>query len=97
MLDLLLLDASNPRSILFQLDGITKGMDKIALAPGGCGEAEMQAVRAELLALAPATDLYRGNARLSQLLQRIRRASEAMSELISVQFFSYTGEKAAKP
>ncbi len=94
VLDLLLLDASNPRSILFQLDGITKGMDKIALAPGGCGEAEMQAVRAELLALAPATDLYRGNARLTQLLLRIRRASEAMSELISVQFFSYTGERA---
>ncbi|MDC8772315.1 circularly permuted type 2 ATP-grasp protein [Roseateles albus] len=96
VLDLLLLDASNPRSILFQLDGITKGMDKMALAAGGCGEAEMQAVRAELLALAPATDLYRGNARLTQLLLRIRRASEAMSELISVQFFSYTGEKAAQ-
>jgi uncharacterized alpha-E superfamily protein len=101
VLDLLLLDASNPRSVLFQLDGITKGMDKIALAAGSCttsssfGGTEMQAVREQLLALAPATELYPGNARLTQLLLRIRRAAESMSELVSVQFFSYTGDKAA--
>ena len=43
-----------------------------------------------LLALAPGTDLNYGNATLSALLNRIQLASAALSEQISVQFFSYT-------
>ena len=91
VLDLLLLDESNPRSVLFQLNGILKGLKKLALTYGACGEERLLPLKAELLGLAPETDLYCGNARLINLLSRIKSVSEIISEQISVQFFSYTG------
>ena len=93
VLDLLLLDESNPRSILFQLNGIVQSLQKIARTYGPCGEEQLVPFKEELLALSPDTDLYGGNARLIGLLSRIQVASEAMSEHISVQFFSYTGNQ----
>ena len=93
VLDLLLLDESNPRSILFQLDGIVQSLQKIARTYGPCGEEQLVPFKEELLALSPDTDLYGGNASLIGLLSRIQVASEAMSEHISVQFFSYTGNQ----
>ncbi len=96
VLDLLLLDESNPRSILFQLDGILKSLAKITLAYGSCGEAQLAPLRSELLALAPDTDLYRGNAHLLGLLSRIQAAGAVLSEQVSVQFFSYTGGDAIR-
>ena len=91
VLDMLLLDESNPRSILFQLDGILKSLKKIALAYGSFGEKQLAPLKDELLALAPDTNLYSGNAHLIDLLSRIQVASAVVSEQISVQFFSYTG------
>jgi uncharacterized alpha-E superfamily protein len=91
VLDLLILDESNPRSILFQLNGILKSLRKITLTYGSCGEKLMEPLKEELLALAPDNDLYCGNAHLKNLLSRIQMASAVMSEKISVQFFSYTG------
>ena len=91
VLDLLLLDESNPRSILFQLDGILKSLEKIALTYGPFGEKQLAPLKDELLALAPDTDLYCGNTHLIDLLSRIQVASAVISEQISVQFFSYTG------
>lgn len=91
LLDLLLLDESNTRSILFQLEGVLKSLTKISLTYGPCGEQELALLRNELVSLAPDTDLYCGNARLIDLLHRIRVASAEMSERVSVQFFSYTG------
>jgi uncharacterized alpha-E superfamily protein len=96
VLDLLLLDESNPRSILFQLNGIVQSLQKIARTYGPCGEEQLAPLKDELLALTPDTDLYGGNARLIDLLSRIQAASEALSERISVQFFSYTGNQPAR-
>ncbi len=95
VLDLLILDDSNPRSVLFQLDGILSGLQKMAMNEHDLGSQGLAACQAEFLALAPETNLFGGNARLIELLGRTRRASEAMSEQISVQFFSYTGERSA--
>ena len=95
VLDLLILDDSNPRSVLFQLDGILSGLQKMAMNEHDLGSQGLAACQAEFLALAPETNLFGGNARLIDLLGRTRRASEAMSEQISVQFFSYTGERGA--
>ena len=90
VLDLLVLDASNPRSILFQFEGIEDSLKIIAQAYGACGDGQLLPLRDELLALAPQADLYCGNARLIDLLYRIQLASETLSEQISVQFFSHT-------
>ena len=92
VLDLLMLDETNPRSILFQLDGILKSLEKIALSYGPFGEITLAPLKHELLALDPDADLYCGNNALVDLLSRIQLASAAISEQISVQFFSYTGE-----
>lgn len=90
VLDLLLLDDTNPRSILFQLDGILGALRKIALTHGACGVHLLAPLRDELLALAPGTDFKAANATLAGLLKRIRGASAALSEQLSKQFFSYT-------
>ncbi len=91
VLDLLLRDETNPRSILFQIDGILGALNKIALSYGACGQDLLAPSREALVALDPATDFSHGNASLSALLQRIQQASAALSEQIGVQFFSYTG------
>ncbi|MES3021324.1 MAG: circularly permuted type 2 ATP-grasp protein [Pseudomonadota bacterium] len=91
VLDLLLLDGTNPRGVLFQLDGILGGLGKISQAYGECGAHWMAPLMDELLALSPATDLYCGNAHLIGLLSRINAASAAMAEQIGLRFFSYTG------
>jgi uncharacterized alpha-E superfamily protein len=96
VLDLLLMDESNTRSILFQLEGVLKSLAKISLTYGACGEEELELLRNELVALDPDTDLYCGNAHLIDLLYRIQVASAQMSERVSVQFFSYTGSHPTK-
>ncbi|WP_208277337.1 circularly permuted type 2 ATP-grasp protein [Massilia oculi] len=90
VLDLLLLDETNPRSIVFQLNGILGTLGKIEQTHGPCGTHMLAPLKTELLALDPDTDLKQGNPLLGGLLDRIGRASAALSEQISVQFFSYT-------
>ena len=92
VLDLLLRDETNPRSIMFQVDGIQGALTKIALTHGPCGEQLLAPLRTELLALTPDLDFNVGNATLGALLQRLQLASAALSEQLSVQFFSYTGK-----
>ena len=94
VLDLLVLDGSNPRSIVFQVEGILEGLKRLALTYGPCGEERLKPLMAELQALAPEADLHGGNVRLIDLIQRIKSVSEAVSEQLTVQFFSYTGTPA---
>jgi uncharacterized circularly permuted ATP-grasp superfamily protein/uncharacterized alpha-E superfamily protein len=96
VLDLLLLDESNPRSIVFQLDGIVQSLNKIKRSYGVFGDAQLVALKEETSLLMPDTDFYCGNARLIELLKRIQTASEMISESISLQFFSYTGNQSFK-
>jgi uncharacterized circularly permuted ATP-grasp superfamily protein/uncharacterized alpha-E superfamily protein len=93
VLDLLLRDETNPRSILFQVDGILGALRKTALTHGPCGEDLLAPLKQELLALEPGADFNYGNAMLSALLNKIQLASAALSEQLSVQFFSYTGDR----
>jgi uncharacterized alpha-E superfamily protein len=92
VLDLLLLDESNPRSIMFQIDGLLNALRKLALTHGACGEHLLAPLFDELMALDPDADFSYGNATLAGLLQRIELASAALYEQLSVQFFSYTGK-----
>jgi uncharacterized circularly permuted ATP-grasp superfamily protein/uncharacterized alpha-E superfamily protein len=91
VLDLLLLDDSNPRSVVFQLKGLLKYLKKLANSYGSFGEQILAPLFAELQALSPATDLHCGNERLIDLIGRINLTSYTLSEQIAVRFFSYTG------
>lgn len=99
VLDLLLCDESNPRSILFQVHGIQRNLHKIAQTHGPCGEHLLAPLNEELRALKPDADLNHGNARLGDLLDRIQLASAALYDQLSVQFFSYTdtGQQRNRP
>ncbi len=90
VLDLLILDDSNPRSISHQLHGVLEGLGKIAKVYGPCGEQDLAPLQAELLALSPDADLYGANPRLVDLLTRVQRAGEVVAEQIGLRFFSYT-------
>ena len=91
VLDLLLLDNSNPRSLLFQLEGILQSLNKLARSYDNCGEALLAPLKDQLLVLDPDAELGCGNPQLIELLGGIRLASEQLSEHISLRFFSYTG------
>ena len=91
VLDLLLLDESNPRSVVFQLEGILTYLSKLARSYGACGTEILAPLLQELLALDPAQDFYAGNPALIDLLGRISRASAEVSDRLSLRFFSYTG------
>jgi uncharacterized circularly permuted ATP-grasp superfamily protein/uncharacterized alpha-E superfamily protein len=90
VLDLLLLDDSNPRSVVFQLKGLLKYMKKLADSYGSFGEEILLPLLAELQGLS-VTDLHCGCGNLIDLIVRINRTSHALSEQIAVRFFSYTG------
>jgi uncharacterized alpha-E superfamily protein len=91
VLDLLLRDETNPRSILFQIDGIQNALRKIAQTHGACGEHLLAPLRDELVDVSAGAGFNAGNALLAALLQRIEHASSTLSEQLSVQFFSYAG------
>jgi uncharacterized circularly permuted ATP-grasp superfamily protein/uncharacterized alpha-E superfamily protein len=95
VLDLLLCDETNPRSILFQVDHILNALNKIARTHGACGEDLLAPLKDELIALQPDRDLRHGNAKLGDLLQRIQSAGATLSEEISIRFFSYSGGDAS--
>jgi uncharacterized circularly permuted ATP-grasp superfamily protein/uncharacterized alpha-E superfamily protein len=91
VLDLLLLDDGNPRSVLYQLDGLLKSLQRLASAYGPCGEDQLRPFREELLGLSIEDEFFGGNEKLIDLLARTQQASEALAEHISLQFFSYAG------
>lgn len=90
VLDLLLLDPDNPRSVLFQLQGLLKNLHKLAARYDNVGEALLLPLRDALQALDPDRDLYCGNSALIDLLLQVKTASEKLSEQLSARFFSYT-------
>ncbi len=95
VLDLLLLDESNPRSVVFQLNGLMKFLPRLSSNDGhgsGSGAALVARLHARLLALDPQQHLQPGGAVLSQLLRDLNSACAAVSEQLGQRFFSYTGE-----
>ncbi|MGZ3159262.1 MAG: circularly permuted type 2 ATP-grasp protein, partial [Burkholderiaceae bacterium] len=92
VLDLLMLDESNPRSVAFQLEGLLKYFKRLGASYGECGEEVLAPLLAELQALQPERDLQNGSAVLIALLQKINSCSYSISEKLGQRFFSHTGE-----
>jgi uncharacterized circularly permuted ATP-grasp superfamily protein/uncharacterized alpha-E superfamily protein len=90
VLDLLLLDQSNPRALVFQLSGLLKSLRQLNQRYGDTDDAAIRPVRDALRALDPDNDLYCGNRALLKLLQQINASGEQLSEQLSARFFSYT-------
>jgi uncharacterized alpha-E superfamily protein len=98
MLDLLVRDAHNPRSVYFQLKGLNDFVGRIldAYGPDGgrdkAAEERLEAAAKSLETLDPGADLRHGSERLAALLQEWHDASGSLSEQLGLRFFSHVGE-----
>jgi uncharacterized alpha-E superfamily protein len=92
VLDLLVLDESNPRSIIFQLEGLLKFLRRLSMTYGPCGAEIVELLIVQVEALKPAEDLRHASKPLKKLLNDLLSASNIISEQLGQRFFSYTGE-----
>jgi uncharacterized circularly permuted ATP-grasp superfamily protein/uncharacterized alpha-E superfamily protein len=97
VVDLLLLDESNPRSVVFQVTLIASHLELVPKDPGRSGLTPQQDLVGELLAalhMADATDLCRRDRRgdrpaLSEILARVARDLPALTTGITRTYFSH--------
>jgi uncharacterized alpha-E superfamily protein len=97
VLDLLVRDVHNPRSVVFQLKGLNDFVGRIldAFGAGDAGEGVAERLDAAALALEgidPGADLRHGSAHLAALLAEWHDASALLSEQLGLRFFSHVGE-----
>ena len=92
VLDLLVRDETNPRSVAFQLLGLRDYVARVAAAVGYAGEERMEQAVLALQALDPAADLQHGSLRLARLLDDWYGAAYRLSEQLGLRFFVHAGE-----
>jgi uncharacterized circularly permuted ATP-grasp superfamily protein/uncharacterized alpha-E superfamily protein len=92
VLDLLICDESNPRSVAFQLRGMRDYLERLEEQFGAVGEERLEQAVAELRSIDLATDLVPDSAKLPQLLESWSAASARLSEQLALRFFALVGE-----
>jgi uncharacterized circularly permuted ATP-grasp superfamily protein/uncharacterized alpha-E superfamily protein len=92
VLDLLVRDVTNPRSVAFQLKGLQDFVGRIGDAYGAAIDETFDPAMMALEAIDPGADLQHGSARLAALLQEWHDASFRLSEQLGLRFFSHVGE-----
>ncbi len=98
VLDLLVRDITNPRSVAFQLKGLqdfvgrVKDAYGVGDAPGSGVDESFESALIALEALDAGADLRHGSARLARLLQEWHDAAGRLSEQLGLRFFSHVGE-----
>jgi uncharacterized alpha-E superfamily protein len=92
VLDLLIRDDSNPRSVAFQLRGLNDYVQRIGRTIGEFRDERIAAAVDGLAGLDPATDLDPESPRLRALLVEWQAAAANLSELIGQRFFSHVAE-----
>jgi uncharacterized alpha-E superfamily protein len=88
VLDMLVRDVANPRSLAFQAKGLAEYVAKIEASHGSFAGASFAPAHAALRALEPA-DLDPDSAALRQAVEQLQRAAFAVSDDISMKFFSH--------
>ena len=92
VLDLLIRDVHNPRSVVFQLKGLNDFVGRIAEAFGDGMEERLDSAVLALESIDPGADLRHGSARLAELLGEWIDASARLSEQLGLRFFAHVGE-----
>ena len=90
VLDLLLREQSNPRSVMFQAAGIADFIARIESELGPIGAEIVAGPLARLRALDAAADLDPGSARLQRLLGDLRGAAFALSDRLTHRVFGHS-------
>jgi uncharacterized circularly permuted ATP-grasp superfamily protein/uncharacterized alpha-E superfamily protein len=91
-LDLLVLDPANPRSLLFQLDGLVGALKRVSALHGECGMTLLEPLLLAFKQIDVATTLRYDSAMLKQLLDGLNRAGLQLSEHLEARFFSYAAK-----
>lgn len=92
VLDLLVCDESNPRSIAFQLRGMRDYLGRLEDQFGALGDERLDQAVADLHAVDAAKDLAPDSPRLKELLEGWSAASARLSEQLALRFFALVGE-----
>ena len=88
VLDLLILDGANPRSLVFQTTTMAADLAKLELNYGACGSDRLAVSVAALKRLNPARDFQAGNAALRGAIDGLRMAAFSISDQITQRFFN---------
>jgi uncharacterized circularly permuted ATP-grasp superfamily protein/uncharacterized alpha-E superfamily protein len=91
-LDLLVLDETNPRSLAFQMKGLVEYASKLEARHGAFAGASLAQAQAALQRLAPES-LHPDDASFLQLLEQLQKASHALSDELTLKFFSHASSR----
>jgi len=92
VLDLLIRDEANPRSIAFQVHGLRDYAQRLVDLFGDFGDEHFHGALKALLQIDPAAELQPGSARLLARLDEWQAAAYRHGEQLSLRFFSHVGE-----
>ena len=92
VLDLLVRDEANPRSIAFQVRGLRDYVRKLGELFGDVVDEDLGEIAARLEGLDPGADLRPGDARLLELLDGGYASAFRLGEQLGLRFFSHVGE-----
>jgi uncharacterized alpha-E superfamily protein len=92
LLDLLLLDTGNPRSVAFQLFGLNDYLLRLEEIYGPCGAEVLQPPLKAFEELEIDRDLRPDSERLLALLRNLQSAGYSLSEHLGQRFFNLAGE-----
>jgi len=92
VLDMLLRDATNPRSVAFQVKGLAEYIAKLELSHGRFASDVLAPAQVALSELAPA-DLHPDSEAVAQLLDQLRKCASAVSDELTLKFFSHAASR----
>ena len=90
VLDLLVLDSANPRSLMFQAEGIQSALRKLETAYGPCGGDLFEPLLRTLESLDPNFDLQPESSVMRDTISALRNAAFALNDRITQRFFNHT-------
>lgn len=92
VLDLLLRDDSNPRSVAFQLKGLCEYVNKLELSHGRFASDVLAPAQAALANLTP-QDLHPESEAVAELLDLLRKTAGSVSDELALKFFSHAASR----
>jgi uncharacterized circularly permuted ATP-grasp superfamily protein/uncharacterized alpha-E superfamily protein len=92
VLDLVVRDAANPRSLAFQMKGLSEYIDKLEAAHGRFASDVLAPVHVALRGL-DAADLHPESPKLDNVLVRVQQASHTVSDELALKFFSHAASR----
>jgi len=88
VLDILVRDDTNPRSIAFQVKGLSEYIAKLELSHGRFASDVLAPAQARLHELT-AQDLHPESEALEQVLDQLRKCASTVSDEVTLKFFSH--------